>query len=178
MYKKTCAICAADFVGSNRAKYCDGCRQTEYLRNKEEKKHIRLGHTRAICGSCKKEFWASGQTICMPCRSIAYRVKKQTERDQAAAKRAARIAREIDQANEAAQAQAVKPQEPKPKTARKRPENAPNYRPTGKIPLACAACVYCEPREDFETGMVCRAEMMLRCRPYAPGAQPLLRKDA
>lgn len=44
-------------------------------------------------------------------------------------------------------------------------------------PPACRECVYCEPREDFESGMVCRAEAMLRCQPYRPGAQPLVRKE-
>ncbi len=46
-----------------------------------------------------------------------------------------------------------------------------------RIPPACRECVYCEPREEFESGMVCRAEAMLRCKPYTLGAVPLVRKE-
>jgi hypothetical protein len=45
------------------------------------------------------------------------------------------------------------------------------------IPPPCRECVYCHPTEQFETGMLCRAEAMIRCQPYRPGAVPLVRKE-
>jgi ribosomal protein L33 len=46
------------------------------------------------------------------------------------------------------------------------------------VPPACEQCAYYEPSAENETGMLCRAEAMLRCKPYAPGAVPLLRREA
>lgn len=45
------------------------------------------------------------------------------------------------------------------------------------IPPPCLECVYCHPTEEYEAGMACLAEAMLRCQPYRPGAQPLVRKE-
>ena len=44
-------------------------------------------------------------------------------------------------------------------------------------PIVCKQCVYCVEDNRSEIGMRCEAEAFLRCKPYAPGAVPLVRKD-
>jgi uncharacterized Zn finger protein (UPF0148 family) len=154
--QRACDRCNAPFVANTLGKYCPGCRAqvTREIRRRSLEKAAIKKHDGtqpgAIvpCEICGLPFVGTAK------RTACYvcRQKTRDEKRKQAAKQAAE--------------------------AHKQAEAAPRQELPSRIPAPCRECIYCTPREDFETGMVCRAEAFTRCRPYRPGAVPLVRKKS
>ena len=151
---RQCKQCGVAFRGKITSHYCDECAAIRHrARNRTSNKPI--PEMQKQCRVCAKVFTGTERMwYCPPCRQGVLRAQN--------AKRKARARARL----------LGLPPEPR----KLKEDVAPKkVRPT--LPPPCRECVYCEPREDFESGMVCRAEAMLRCRPYAPGAVPLVKKE-
>lgn len=158
LYVRTCG-CGVEYVGTRQNQGCASCtidrideRNRKRLAARSAKGYVEKDQIEKErkCRQCGETFFGTNSAkFCKGCKIHNYTTRLDRQRSDQQFFRSEKIT----------------------------PRKMPVTKPGSKLPPPCQVCHFGKETDQYESGMICLAESYLRCSPWAPGAQPLKRRE-